>query len=577
MSDPWGPPEDDEFGPRKRREPRRGAAANPAEPGAPGPAAEVPSTSTQPTSPPRATLPNTPAPLTPAASGAAPAAAAASAGTLDAAATPPSPARAARGDDATAAAPARPKLRLDDLVIRASSHTPFFGVYLATHAIPDALCMCHASVGCKVKTQHHLVEHDGVADAHNRMRYSQFIDEDLISGSTHQLEEEIVAFQARRQSQVVVIDSSTPISLQAQPMAHVCARLEQKTGVHVVAVDARNYDADLWEGYDATIATLLDRQTWPPLAETAADEVAILGLPFDRYEPDQQGTVAELRRLAHNLGLQAKAIWLAGEPYATLQQVVRARHMVLLPWAQGRTERALRAAGRHPIRAGLPLGLEGTDRWLRGVAAAIDATADKPSGNGAAPPPRFGERAERLIKHERGRCKELYALAHRRLSGRGFALFGDAPRVAGVAALLMEVGMVPVCLGTCHFSLGGRAAVEAMLRAHHGRTLPDGVHWLQDPTPHELRALADDRAALFDVHGQLQPPPPGAPLPPLCRAEVAIGTTLDRDQLAAARLPFVEFGYPSERAHFLFPAPWLGSNGALRLLERVLVALEGVR
>ena len=30
-------------------------------------------------------------------------------------------------------------LKLDDLVIRSSSHTPFFGVYLASHAIADAL------------------------------------------------------------------------------------------------------------------------------------------------------------------------------------------------------------------------------------------------------------------------------------------------------------------------------------------------------------------------------------------------------------------------------------------------------
>ncbi len=565
MSDAWQPPDDDDLGPRRRREPRRGAADPEA--------ATTASSESSAASPADAPAPRAAQPAL-----------------ADVAATTTPPQRVSRRDEASSAAATRPPLRLDDLVIRASSHTPFFGVYLATHAIPDALCMCHASVGCKVKTQHHLVEHDGVADAHNRMRYSQFIDEDLISGSTHQLEEEIVAFQARRQSQVVVIDSSTPISLQAQPTGPVCARLEQKTGVHVVAVDARNYDADLWEGYDATIGTLLDRQAWPPLAETAADEVAILGLPFDRYEPDQQGTVAELRRLTHNLGLQAKAIWLAGEPYATLQQVVRARHVVLLPWAQGRTERALRAAGRRPIRAGLPLGLEGTDRWLRDVAAAIDASGQGPSGTGSASGLRVSERAERLIKHERSRCKELFALAHRRLTGRGFALFGDAPRVAGVASLLMEVGMVPVCLGTCHFSLGGRAAVEAMLREHHGRTLPDDVHWLQDPTPHELRALADDRAALYDAHGQLQPPPPGVPMPPLCRAEVAIGTTLDRDQLevaigttldrdqlAATRLPFVEFGYPSERAHFLFPAPWLGSNGALRLLERVLVALEGVR
>lgn len=451
----------------------------------------------------------------------------------------------------------RAPVRLDDLVIRASSHTPFFGTYLASHAIPDSLCMCHASVGCKVKTQHHLVDHDGVADAHNRMRYSQFIDEDLIQGSTAQLEEEIFAFQGRRQSQVVLIDSSTPISLQGQSMAPVCRRLEEKTGVHVVAVDARNYDADLWQGYDAAMATLLERQEWPALADTEEAEVAVLGYPFDRYEPDHFGTVAELRRLLYGLGLQARAVWLSGEPYATLQQITRARHIVLLPWAQERTERALVGAGRSVIRAGLPMGLDGTSRWLREIAAATVRS----------------DRAEKLIRHEHARIKDLYALAHRRLRGRGFAAFADAPRLAGLCALLGEVEMRPVCLGTTHFSLGGPVEVQAELVAHYGRPAPEGVHWLTDPTPLELRALAEARAALLDRRGGVQRPESGE-LPALLRAELAIGTTLDRDQLEGSGLPFVEFGYPSERYHTLYPAPWLGYSGALRMLERVLGALE---
>lgn len=453
----------------------------------------------------------------------------------------------------------KPPTTLDDLVIRASSHTPFFGVYLATHAIPDSLCMCHASVGCKVKTQPHLVGHDGVADAHNRMRYSQFIDEDLIQGSTQQLEDEIIAFQRRRESQVVVIDPSTPISLQAQPLDRLCARLEEKTGVHVVHVDARNYDADLWQGYDAAMATILARQTWPALAETVNNQIAIVGYPFDRYEPDHTGTIAELRRLLYGLGLEARAVWLAGEPYATLQQITQARHVVLLPWAQKLTERALRKAGRTPIRAGLPMGLDGTASWLRHIAA--QTGVDR-------------KRAEKVIRHENARVKALFGLAHQRLAGRGFAAFGEAPRVAGMAAVLMEVGMVPYVLGTTHFSLGGSDAVRQLLRDYAGRELPDVTQLIEDPTPMALRRLARGRASLLDPTGRLVRPPENAAIPALARAEVGLGTTLDREQLAEARLPWVEVGYPSELHHCLFPAPWMGPNGALRLLERVLGALE---
>src|SRR5262249_51277981 len=141
-------------------------------------------------------------------------------------------------------APVFEELTLDDLSIRSSSHTAFFGVYLATHAIIDGLCMCHASVGCKVKTQQHLAVHDGIQESHSRRRYSQFIDEDLINGSTAQLEEEIIAWSRRQKPGLVVIDGSTPISLQAQSLAGVIRRMEAQTGAHVVHVAARTYESD---------------------------------------------------------------------------------------------------------------------------------------------------------------------------------------------------------------------------------------------------------------------------------------------------------------------------------------------
>ncbi|HAN31282.1 MAG TPA: hypothetical protein DCQ06_06750, partial [Myxococcales bacterium] len=285
-------------------------------------------------------------------------------------------------------------LSLEDLEIRASSHTPFFGIYLATHAISDGLCMCHASVGCKVKTELHLCEHDGVADAHNRRRYSQFIDEDLIQGSTEQLEAEIVAWQRRQDSQVVVIDGSTPISLQGQSMRPVIKRMEEATGVKVVHVDARNYEQDLWQGYSATIATLLSTIQWSE--SPANDEVALVGYPFDRYEPDHRATVHELRRLLWGLGLKAKAVWFAGESWETLTETSNAAHLLLLPWAQRDVKRALRKAPRSVKRVALPAGLIGTSQWLRQVAAHCGVNP---------------KRAEHLIEQETARAKPLLEMA----------------------------------------------------------------------------------------------------------------------------------------------------------------------
>lgn len=448
------------------------------------------------------------------------------------------------------------ELTLDDLVIRSSSHTPFFGTYLATHAIADGLCMCHASVGCKVKTELHLCDHDGIADAHNRRRYSQFIDEDLISGSTAQLEDEIRAWQGRQRSGVVVIDGSTPISLQAQDMRPVIKRMEEQTGADVVYVNARNYDDDLWGGYGETIGALLKRQPWPEDKDAVhGDEVSIIGYPFDRYEADHQGNVTELRRLLWALGLKARSVLFAGEDYATLQQVVHARSHLLLPWAHSQAK-VLRKLKRDHLRCGLPMGLSGTRLWLEQVGGHVGVDPD---------------RIHKVIEHETARVKPMMELARRKLHGRRFAVFAEAPRAAGLVGTLMEVGMVPVTIGVLHFNLGGRAAVEKMVGQWFERPLPDFVQWLEDPTPAEVSALVrrEDR----EGRGERRERDPRDGVS-FSDAQVAIGTTIERELLADAQVPWLEHGFPSEGRHYLFPAPWLGYNGTLRLLEQVMMALE---
>ena len=426
-------------------------------------------------------------------------------------------------------------LSLDDLVIRSSSHTSFFGVYLATHAIVDGLCMCHASVGCKVKTQQHLVAHDGIKDAHSRMRYSQFIDEDLINGSTVQLEEEIVAWYRRQKPGIVVIDGSTPISLQAQSMAGVIQRMEAETGAHVVYVASRNYESDYFGGYADAIGAILRRLEWAK-GQPRADEVSVIGHVFDRYEPDQIGNVTELRRLLLSLGFKARAVFMSGEAYANLTEAVNARCHVVLPYAKSQSK-ILQGLGQDHCETGLPMSIAGTKAWMRSVGKHLGVE------------PRVGP----LLDREMRRIKALAELARRELAGKRFALFADAPRAAGVAATLMEVGMVPVLIGTLHFHCGGKREVIEQLRQHHEVELPADVQWLENPTPAAVSAAAVDGC------------------------DVVIGTTIERELLAHRCPTWIEFGFPSEDRHYVFPAPYLAFNGALRLWEQVMSALAQSR
>ena len=439
-------------------------------------------------------------------------------------------------------------LKLDDLVIRSSSHTPFFGVYLAAHAITDALCMCHASVGCKVKTQQHLVGDDGGTDSHNRMRYSQFIDEDLIQGSTEQLESEISAFARRLGSQLVLIDSSTPISLQAQPLGPVVERMRQKTGVDVLAVATRNYQDDLYAGVAATQAAIFRRQFERFEANVQSDEVSVLGLPFDRFEGDCQGNVAELRRLLAGIGLRAPSVYLAGEPYAALSHTTQARAHLVLPWAHATARELQKVPGVTPDsvhKLGVPMGYAATARWLGQVAQALQIPQ---------------ARVDAFRTAELQVAKPMAELARRRLRGHRYAAFAEAPRLAGLVLLLQELDMAPAVLAVTHFRPGGQREVEAML-AEHGVTLPSDVQWLSDPTPQQVHALAGD----------------GDSRRPLDGVSLVIGTSIERELLAQSGVAFLEFGFPSEQRHFLQPAPWLGYRGALRLAEQVMQTITWQR
>jgi nitrogenase molybdenum-iron protein alpha/beta subunit len=432
-------------------------------------------------------------------------------------------------------------MRLDDLAIRPANHTMLFGAYLATHAIEDGLCMIHGSVGCKVKTEQHLSSHDWIADVHNRRRFSQLVDDDLVTGSTAQLEQEIIAWHRRRSPGVIVIVPSVPVRLQGVSLDEVARRCEAATGAHVVVVAETQVDGDLYDGVAQTLAALLRRWTWP--RARAADEVAIVGYPFDRYEQDHQANVAELRKLLYALGYKARAVLSAGEPYARMRLATRARHHVLLPHAAALAP-LLTERGVTPVPTPLPMGLAGTASWLAVVGQALGCPA---------------ARIRKIVDAERARLAPILEVARRRLNGARVAIFADAPRAAGLATALTEVGAQIEIMGVLYRSPGGRAEVEAFMRAS-GAEPPPHARWLEHPTRADLLALQSRGEA------------DGAPLSEMT---LLIGGSAERALLHEPTTPWLEMGFPCEHRHALFPSPWLGFNGTAWLWQEALRATEG--
>ena len=55
---------------------------------------------------------------------------------------------------------------------------------------------------------------------------------------------------------------------------------------------------------------------------------------------------------------------------------------------------------------------------------------------------------------------------------------------------------------------------------------------------------------------------------------MVIGSSLQKAALGAGQAAVIELGYPSVYKHSLFPVPWLGFNGALALVQRLVDALN---
>lgn len=252
---------------------------------------------------------------------------------------------------------------------------------------------------------------------------------------------------------------------------------------------------------------------------------AVVGYLMDRNEGDHLGNVAELERILRALGLEPVSTWLSGRPYEHLREARRAETIISLPHGRAAARTLAGRLGARLVEAELPFGLEGSRRFVELLGrelgreakarAFIDAELDA-----------VAPRLEWSIPH---------AFANRR-----FAFAGDPHYAEGFAELVEEVGgrlAATIVMGRPgHLSEARRSALEA-----------------RTPTIFE-----PDRARLRRLFGATT------------RWEVDLLVCNSRSlKYLDPKIPWLEFGFPSEFSHFLHDAPFLGFQGALAFLSRM--------
>lgn len=427
----------------------------------------------------------------------------------------------------------------DGFVAGSRAYSDLFGVYLASHAVPDSLCLMHAGVGCKTKGQQHLVNHDWFVEGVSRTVWSEVRDAEVVSGSLERLESAVRNWVARRNPSVVAVTTAAFLEVRGEDFASSLARVEREVGRPIMLLRTPGYEGDLFRGYASYVRALLEKMQWDDWnGRTDGRVVNVLGYVFDRYEMDHKASIAELTRLLEGMGLAPGRVLLSGTPFAQLRDAPRAGLHVVLPYLDPPPPQ-LGSAG--VVRAHIPFGVLGTSRWMEAVGEAAGVKR---------------EVVRHLVEGEVRRVVQVLKHAAPRLQGLRAAVLADTVRAASVCGFLIELGMQPCVVCLTDRTLGGRKKFDELL-ARYEVSLAGDAKIVHDPAPAQLRSVVEEAWKEAGL-------------------SLLIGSSNEIADLEHLPVPAVEVGFPSYRRHCLYPAPELGFAGAVNFAQRILGALGRV-
>ena len=225
------------------------------------------------------------------------------------------------------------------------------------------------------------------------------------------------------------------------------------------------------------------------------------------------------------LGIEPVSIWLSGRPYEHLREIRRAGAIISLPYGRAAAKTLAKRLGVKLVEAELPFGLEASRRFVELLGREF-GSEDKARAFIEAELDAVVPRLEWSVPH---------AFANRR-----FAFAGDPHYAEGFAEVVEELGgriVATIVMGrTGHLNEERRRLLEAR----------SGT------------VFEPDRAKLRRLFGATT------------RWEVDLLVCNSRSlKYINPRIPWLEFGFPSEYTHFLDNAPFLGFRGALTFLSRM--------
>ena len=413
------------------------------------------------------------------------------------------------------------------------------GIYMAVHAIPDAVNLTHVPVGCKPKIMNLMANHEGLDKNFYRNRWTNISGVDIIRGSEERLENFIRECYGRyNQPGVMVVTTNMVIELAACDMTAVVANAEKDVDARLLHMKTRDFDGDIYDGYADVVARLVSGLDWSGTA-VEPKTVNLIGYVYDRKEYEHSANVDELTRMLSALSIGTKSVFLSNRKWEKLQQAAGAGHNVVLPHMGNKLADLEESSGRPSIDTTLPLGLAPTVRWLEQIAEGIGLETGT---------------VESYVAAERERLAPALRYARERLHGLELAVFSDTVTAAHLSVLATELGMTVVMVGLMDRLLGGEERFRSIIESYD-LSLPDSAAVLENPTIQQL-------ARIEESAGEIPP------------FDLIIRPTFD---FFPETVPVLEMGFPSRFAHTVYPLPTYGFNGVGVMCQRLTDACSRPR
>ena len=407
--------------------------------------------------------------------------------------------------------------------------TPSFaeGVLLALNSIPDAALAVEGPACVRTKMERICRNHDLHSTLYCAAGRHRMATTDRgparVLGSLDTIKEIARNMLTELQPAVLFLLPYAAQQAMGMDLDAVARELAEPGDARILPLHSDALEGDWLDGWAEVFSALARGITAP--AKKAPDSVSVAGLLHTRNEGDDIANAAEVCRLLEGLGLDVVSVWSAGEPFERLAQLGGSSFVISLPHAAPFGALLAERCGAQLVEAPLPVGLTATADFIRAVGAATDRAA----------------KADHLVATETAKCTLLL--------NNVVSLLADEISVAVLADQVLAPAL--------HQALGEIGVDVPLTGVLGARELPRAVTALSGRVVQDPSFRGWERVLAEAVDGGVQ---------------LVLGSGLAEVAAHKAGAQLIELGFPCHKTHFLTPTPYLGFQGLLKLVERIINA-----